>query len=164
MVDDAGVIDPDGELPVFLFTQFDATFYGGEIEGSYAIWQGAGRSLSLEAAYDYVHGEANGAAIARIPPWSVTGRLVWASPRYDGQLEVRRVGEQDRVTTFELLTRGYTVVNARISYKPVEDRDLRVFLEGRNLTDQVVREHASFLKDIAPSPGRTVRVGLALNF
>jgi hypothetical protein len=28
----------------------------------------------------------------------------------------------------------------------------------------VVREHASFLKDIAPSPGRTVRVGLALNF
>jgi iron complex outermembrane receptor protein len=164
MVDDAGVIDPDGELPVFLFTQSDATFYGGEIEGSYAIWQDAGRSLSLEAAYDYVHGKTNGAAIARIPPWSLTGRLVWASPRYDGQFEVRRVGEQDRVTTFELPTLGYTVVNARISYKPVEDRDLRVFLEGRNLTDQVVREHASFLKDIAPSPGRTVRVGLALNF
>lgn len=164
LVDDAGVLDPDGELPVFLFTQADATFYGGEIEGSYAIWRDADRSLSLEAAYDYVHGRTAGSPVARIPPYSVTGRAVWTAPRLDAQLEVRYVGKQDRTTDFELPTGDYTLVNARVSYKPIKDRDLRLFLEGRNLTDAVAREHASFLKDIAPLPGRSIRGGVAVNF
>jgi len=164
LVDDAGVLDPDGELPVFLFTQANATFYGGEIEASYAVWQEAGSSLRLEASYDYVHGRTAGAPVARIPPQSVTGRAVWSSLRVDAQLEVRYVAEQDRIAAFELPTNDYTLVNARISFKPIEDRDLRVFLEGRNLTDEVAREHASFLKDIAPLPGRSIRAGIALNF
>ncbi len=164
LVDDAGVIDPDGELPVFRFSQDDATFYGGEIEGSYTAWQDGDRSLSLEAAYDYVHARTAGQPVARIPPYSLTGRAIWAGPRVNARIEVRYVGKQDRVTTFELPTDSNTVVNARIGFKPAADRDLQVFLEGRNLTDQVVREHASFLKDIAPSPGRTIRAGLAWNF
>jgi len=164
LVDDAGVIDPDGELPVFLFTQANATFYGGELEGSYAVWKDAAGSLTLEAAYDYVHGKTAGGPVARIPPYLVTGRVVWGSPRIDAQLEVRYVAEQDRVTAFELPTDDYTLVNARVSFKPSEDRNLRLFLEGRNLTDVVAREHASFLKDIAPLPGRSIRGGVALNF
>ena len=164
LVDDAGVIDPDGELPVFRFSQDDATFYGGEIEGSYTAWQDGDRSLSLEAAYDYVHARTAGQPVARIPPYSLTGRAIWAGPRVNARIEVRYVGKQDRVTTYELPTDSNTVVNARIGFKPAADRDLQVFLEGRNLTDQIVREHASFLKDIAPSPGRTIRAGLAWNF
>lgn len=164
LADDAGVIDPDGELPVFRFTQSDATFYGGEIEGAYTAWQDGDRSLTFEATYDYVHARTAGQPVARIPPYAVTGRAIWATPRLDAQVEVRYVGKQDRVTIFELPTDSNTVVNARVGFKPVEDRDLQVFLEGRNLTDQVVREHASFLKDIAPSPGRTIRAGVAWNF
>ena len=164
LVDDAGVIDPVGELPVFRFSQDDATFYGGEIEGSYTAWQDGDRSLSLEAAYDYVHARTAGQPVARIPPYSLTGRAIWAGPRVNARIEVRYVGKQDRVTTYELPTDSNTVVNARIGFKPAADRDLQVFLEGRNLTDQIVREHASFLKDIAPSPGRTIRAGLAWNF
>lgn len=163
-VDDDGTLDPDGELPVFLFTQDDATFYGGELEAAYDVWKDAGRTLSVEAAYDYVRGKTGGGSVARIPPYSVTGRVVWGSPRIDAQLEVRYVAEQDRVTAFELPTRDYTLVNARVSFKPLEDRDLRLFVEGRNLTDAVAREHASFLKDIAPLPGRSIRGGVALNF
>jgi iron complex outermembrane recepter protein len=164
LVDDAGAIDPNGELPVFLFTQSDATFYGGELEGSYAVWQDAEQSLTFEATYDYVHARTGGQPIARIPPWSVTGRAIWASPRLTAQIELRHVGDQNRITTFELPTDAYTTLGARVSFKPVEARDFRLFVEGRNLTDQVVREHASFLKDIAPSPGRTLRAGLAWNF
>ena len=164
IVDDAGTIDPDGELPVFLFTQADATFYGGEIEGSYAVWRDADRSLTLEATLDYVHARTAGQPIARIPPYAVTGRAIWEDTRFNAQLEVRYVGEQNRITTFELPTIDYTTINARVSFKPIEARDFRLFVEGRNLTDQVVREHASFLKDIAPSPGRTLRAGVAWNF
>ncbi len=164
LVDDHGVVDPAGELPVFRFSQADATFYGGELEASYLAWHQDERRLSLEASYDYVHGQTAGAPIARIPPYSVTGRAVWSSPQVDAQLEVRYVAAQDEVAAYEPPTEDFTLVNARISFKPQEDRDLRLFLEVRNLADAVAREHASFLKDIAPQPGRSIRTGLAWNF
>ena len=39
-----------------------------------------------------------------------------------------------------------------------------LFVDARNLTDEEAREHASFLKDIAPLPGRNLRVGVAYRF
>jgi len=163
-VDDSGALDPDGELPISRFTQTDATFYGGEVEGAYPVWRQGDRTLSVEGAYDYVHAKTDDGPPARIPPYSVTGRLVWEGPRIDAKLEVRYVGEQDRVAAFETPTDSYTLVNAQVSYKPLADKDFKVFLDGRNLTDQEAREHVSFLKDIAPLPGRTVRAGVALTF
>ena len=78
--------------------------------------------------------------------------------------EVRRVASQNRVATFELPTDGYTQVNAMVTFKPLADSPLRLFLDGRNLTNETIREHASFLKDFAPSPGRSVRAGFAWRF
>lgn len=163
-VDDGGTPDPDGELPVFSFFQTDATFWGGELEGEYDVWSDGDRSLSLTGAFDYVRGDTGAGAPARIPPYSVTAGLAWASPRLDAKLEIKRVGEQDRVATFELPTDGYTLLNAAIYYKPFDDRNARLFIDGRNLTDEEAREHASFLKDIAPNPGRSIRFGVAYRF
>ena len=163
-VQPTGVIDPDSELEIFEYVQTDADFYGFEAEASYRFWEQGERSLSLEAAVDYVRGDTDIGPPARIPPWSVTGRLVYESPRWGGKLEVRRVGEQDRITTYELPTDGYTLVNLSASFRPFEDRGVIFFAEGRNLTDEEAREHASFLKDIAPMPGRGVRVGIGYRF
>jgi len=120
--------------------------------------------VSLEGVYDLVRGKTDLGAPARIPPWSVTGRIVWRGERTDGELEVRQVGDQDRVATFELPTDGYTMVNAQFGFKPFAERDLTLFLEGRNLGDVEAREHTSFLKDIAPLPGRTIRAGMSWSF
>ena len=163
-VGEDGAPDPDGELPVFGFLQTDARFRGGEIEAAYRLWRGGEGALSIEGAYDFVHGASDAGPPARIPPASVTGRLVWAGPRLEAKLEVRHVGDQDRVAAFELPTDGYTLVGAQVSYRPWSGRDVRVFVDGRNLTNVEAREHASFLKDIAPSPGRTIRGGVAVTF
>ena len=45
-----------------------------------------------------------------------------------------------------------------------DDEDLKLFLEGNNLTDVKAREHASFLKEIAPLPGRNLRMGVGYRF
>ena len=63
-----------------------------------------------------------------------------------------------------LPTDGYTQVNAMVTFKPMGDSGLRLFVDGRNLTNAEIREHASFLKDFAPSPGRSVRAGFAWRF
>ena len=152
-------------FPVYRFVQTDAKFYGFELEGAYALWQDGDRKLSLEGAADYVHAETDFGPAARIPPYSITGRLAWTSPRFDISGEVRHVGEQDRVANaFELPTDDYTLVNASVAVRPFSQQNVTLFAEARNLTDEEAREHVSFLKDIAPLPGRNLRVGVAYRF
>jgi len=159
-----GVIDVDSGLEIFQYVQTDAEFRGFEAEASYRLFGDAERGLSIEAAADYVRGETDLGPPARVPPWSATGRLVWTSPRWNARLEVRHVAQQDRVAAQELPTDGFTLVNLYAAWKPLQDPAVSLFVEGRNLTDEEAREHASFLKDIAPMPGRGVRVGLAYRF
>ena len=56
------------------------------------------------------------------------------------------------------------MVNLSGSIRPFADRNVTVFAEAHNLTDAEAREHASFLKDIAPQAGRNLRVGVTYRF
>ena len=153
------------EFPVYQFVQTDARFYGFEAEGSYTAWQNGDRKLSLEAAADFVHAQTDLGPAARIPPYSLTGRVAWTSTPFDASVEVRHVGEQDRVANeYELPTDDYTLLNLAAAWRPLTDRNVTVFAEARNLTDEEARDHVSFLKDIAPLPGRNLRVGVAYRF
>jgi iron complex outermembrane receptor protein len=157
--------EEDEFFPIYRFVQTDAKFYGFELEGAYALWQDGDRKLSLEGAADYVHAQTDFGPAARIPPYSVTGRLAWTSTRFDASAEVRHVGEQDRVANeFELPTDDYTLVNASVAVRPFAQQNVTLFAEARNLTNEEAREHVSFLKDIAPLPGRNLRVGVAYRF
>jgi iron complex outermembrane recepter protein len=157
--------EEDEFFPIYRFVQTDAKFYGFELEGAYALWQDGDRKLSLEGAADYVHAQTDFGPAARIPPYSVTGRLAWTSTKFDASAEVRHVGEQDRVANeFELPTDDYTLVNASVAVRPFSQQNVTLFAEARNLTNEEAREHVSFLKDIAPLPGRNLRVGVAYRF
>lgn len=163
--DDDGVIDPTGvELPVFVYVQGDAVFTGGEIEVRYAALQTPRGTLWLEGSMDTVRGDVDGVRPARVPPNGYTGRLVWEGSRLEGDVEVRTLAAQDRTAPFEPRTAGYTLVNMRVAYKVFEDKDITLFVEGTNLTDQEAREHTSFLKDVAPRPGRSIRTGFSARF
>ena len=159
-----GDVDDDSGLAVFNYIQTDATFYGGEIDGTYEVWSEGERGFKLGGTADFVHGRTDLGPPARIPPWSVAGRGVYEAGWWSGLLEVRRVGGQDRVAEFELPTSGYTLVNASLTFRPLKDRDFKVFVEGRNLGDVEAREHVSFLKDLAPLPGRNFRLGVGYRF
>ncbi len=159
-----GLDDPDSELPIFAYVQTDATFRGLEVEADYRLWEQGDRSLTLSGAADWVRASGDLGPIARIPPWSATVGLDWTSRAWDLGVEARRVGEQDRVAAFELPTDAYTVVNLSAAWRPLAERNVTVFAEAANLTNEEVREHASFLKDIAPGPGRNLRVGVTYRF
>ncbi|MBI1405219.1 MAG: TonB-dependent receptor [Caulobacter sp.] len=163
-IEQAPTGDVEADLPVYRYFATGAQFYGFEAEGSYDLWTSGERTLSVDLGADFVHGKLDTGVPARIPPWSATGKLIWESPMYDARVEVHYASEQTRVAANELPTDAYTMVNFYGAVKPFRDPNLRLFIEGRNLTDVVAREHVSFLKDIAPLPGRSVRAGLALRF
>ena len=159
-----GVDDVDSGLPVFAYVQTDATFRGFEAEASYRLWEDGDRSLELSGAADWVRASTDLGPAARIPPWSVTAGLDWTSRLFDVGLEVRHVAEQNRTAVFERPTDSHTLVNLKGSVRPFADRNVTLFAEVANLTDAEAREHASFQKDIAPQPGRSLRVGATWRF
>jgi iron complex outermembrane receptor protein len=154
----------EDHLAVFRYVQGDATFRGLEAEVSYEAWSRGDDNLSLEIAYDTVRGDTDAGAPARIPPWSLTGRAVAEVGPWTGRVELRRVGEQRRLAPGELPTEAYSNVNAFVSWAPDRDHGLMLYAEVRNLTDEEQREHASFLKDLAPQPGRNIRIGAVYRF
>ena len=163
-IDQVPTGDVEDNLPVFRYIQSNATFYGFELEGTYDLWVDGGRTLSAQVGADFVRGDTDDGTPARIPPWSTSGKLIWESAMFDANLEVRYVAEQDRVAAFELPTDSYTMVNLYGAVKPFKNPDLKLFAELRNATDELAREHVSFLKDIAPLPGRSFRAGVAFRF
>lgn len=157
----------DGEtetFPIFAYVQTGADFRGFEAELAYDLWTDGNRTLTLEGAADLVRAETDLGPAARIPPYSLTGRVRYASGPVDAHLEVRRVGTQTDVADFELPTDGYTLVNVFGAWRPLGEDGATLFAEVRNLFDTEAREHASFLKDIAPMPGRNVRLGVSYSF
>ncbi len=160
-----GAVDADSGFPVFEFLEGGAEFYGSEVEIAREVWKDGARSFRLEASGDYVHGDTDAGPAVRIPPWSVAGRGVFEGGWWTGTLEVRRLGDQNRTAAFELPTDGYTLINAKLVVRPIKAKPgLKIFLDGHNLTNQEAREHVSFLKDIAPLPGRSVRLGVGYRF
>ncbi len=85
-----GVDDVDSGLPIFEYVQTDADFRGFEAEAEYRFWESGQRSLTLTGAADWVRASTDLGPAARIPPWSLTAGLDWASARFDAGLEVRR--------------------------------------------------------------------------
>ena len=158
-----GVEDVESELEIFQYVQTDATFRGLEAELAYRAWERGADSLTLELGYDTVRGETDLGPPARIPPWSLSARAELERGPWTVRGQIRHVGEQTRVATFELPTDAYTTADLYVGWSPRED-GLILFAEARNLTDEEVREHTSFLKDLAPSPGRNLRVGAAYRF
>jgi len=159
-----GLTDVDSDLPIFAYVQTNASFSGFEAEARYRIWEEGERALSLSGAADQVRASTDLGPAARIPPWSATAGVDWTSRQFDVGLAVRHVGEQDRTTAFELPTDSYTLVSLKGVVRPFADRNVILFAEAANLTDAEAREHASFQKDIAPLPGRNLRVGISYRF
>ena len=172
-VDSTGTIeDPltvapgEDTLPVFAFVARDATFTGGEISLAGELFKAGGWSVRGDAAADYVRAEFDGGGnVPRIPSRTMTVGVEGEVGAFTTRLEAVDVARQDRIAAFETETDGYTLLNARLTWRPLDgDHDLRITLDGRNLTDEEAREHVSFLKDVLPRPGRSVRLALTAGF
>ncbi|MFO1018422.1 MAG: TonB-dependent receptor [Hyphomonadaceae bacterium] len=160
---DPGIPVDSEILPVFNFTQQDATFLGGEISAKLHLFDAGDFAVSGDAALDLVNASFTGGGHPpRIPPRSLTLGLEAESPHWTARVEGVDTAKQDDVATFETTTEGYTFLNASLAWRPTSAWTLR--LDGRNLTDELGRVHSSFLKDELPLPGRNVRLTLLTSF
>lgn len=157
--------EEDG-LPVYQFNQAKARYYGFEAQGSVTLATFGEMKLVADALGDYVHARIVGEGPApRIPPLRVLGGLGVTSRKVDVRGEVEWTDDQKRISDFETETKGFTLVNAEVNYRPWGmERPLSFALSANNIFDVVARRHASFLKDFAPLSGRDIRVTARVSF
>lgn len=157
--------EKDG-LPVAAFSAADARFYGFEAEAEYEVWTDGERSLSLSLVFDAVKAKRTDvdAPLPRIPPRSVTFGASYEGRLVDLKLSSEFAGKQKDIAAFERATGSYVNLTASLVLHPIPDQDLDLIIEARNLADEDIRYHTSFLKDLVPAPGRDVRITLRAGF
>jgi iron complex outermembrane receptor protein len=164
---DSGDVDPVDDLPVFAYVQQDADFVGLEAEVFTPIATVGRGEVDMRVFADFVNGELDdGSDLPRMPPRRVGARFQYHDERVLVGVEATRYADQDRVAAFETPTDGYSLLNAdfRWRFDPARPVPLELFVNGSNLTDEEARKHTSFVKDLAPLPGRNFAVGVRSRF
>lgn len=155
------------ERPLIQFLNRDAEFSGGELSASLRLPAPGEDRFELQLAADYVRAtlQQTGEPLPRTPPLRYGVGLHYQRQAYDGQIEVRRIEEQDRVAADETSTPGSTVLNAHLSRRFIAKAFIYdLLLRGTNLTNAEVRNHVSILKDLVPLPGRDISLSCRLSF
>lgn len=171
----AGGLGPEGEFPLFNFDAIDADFYGGEIEATFHLLgaidpsqeiQSSDRlDLTLQAEYVRAEDRDSNEGVPRIPPFSASAALEYATGPIVARVEGEYAADQNRNADFELPTDGYFLLGASLSYQfEAGPLDTTIYVKGVNLTDEEARLSTSFLKDVAPITGRGVVAGLRTQF
>ncbi|MCX7033336.1 MAG: TonB-dependent receptor [Arenimonas sp.] len=157
--------EEDG-LPVRAWVQGDATFTGWEVEGRVDLVENATGLWQLSLFADAVDAKLDdGGRLPRIAPARVGADLNWSLDGWRARIGAVRVADQDEVAELESPTEGHTRIDAGLAYHwDVGAAGWEAFFEGRNLTNQDIRVHTSYLKDFAPLPGRNVAVGVRVAF
>ena len=152
-----------------IFSGIKAEFKGMELEGKTMLTD----YVQFNVRGDYVDAKdkTNGGYVPRISPLKLGAGLKYEFDRFGARLDVLHAFKQDRVATNynyeggkELMTDAYTNVSMMVTYKLPTQYNLEAFTRANNLLDEEIREHASFLKDIAPMGGRSIMFGLRGEF
>ncbi len=162
---DIGEVEDD--LPVRLWTQQGAKFTGGEAEFRYDIghfdsghWEAWAFADVVRASFD------DGYDVPRIPPRRLGAGIDWSQGRWTAALSWIHAAAQHRVAEYETATGGYDDVAFDVTYRlpGAGNSSWDLFMRGRNLLDDEIRNHPSFLKDLAPQAGRNVIAGVRVSF
>ena len=144
----------------------DAEFDGYEIEFGRTFDLGTGE-MTLSFGRDVVNAKfADGHNVPRINPARNVYSLSYAQDGLVFKTQLKDVDTQNDVGEGETATSGYQMLDARLTktFDMNGKSKLKVSLFGRNLLDEIARNHASFVKNEVPLPGRNYGIKFNLTY
>lgn len=159
---DATGNSPNG-LAEYEYEQVDALFYGADLEGRRELSEWKKGVITLISTADIVRAKETdgGGNLPRISPPRLSAGLEYSREKWNTDLEVQYVAHQTKTAPVEKWTDSYTLTNAGYMYTFIgESSSLSFFARVRNIFDVEARNHVSFIKEIAPLPGRNFILGV----
>jgi iron complex outermembrane receptor protein len=154
--------------PQFSYDETRARFLGAEAETTLHLHEVFGwysNDLDLSAQIDYVHAKdlRNDTYIPRVTPLRsiVQAKYGWKE-KFTASVEGVFVAAQRNIAEGELPTDAYQLLNTTVEIKIpyLTERNMMLYARGQNLTNEEARIHSSFIKDLAPLPGRSFITGI----
>lgn len=146
---------------IFRSSQVDAIFYGFEFDSRTRIQKSDYFGI---VRADYVRGKDKDSDgnLPRVAAPRLSVGLEKVKDRWTWDVEAQHYFEQYNTSSRdEFRTDNFTLLNAGVIYDVIKERGkLSLFGRAKNLLDVEARQHTSFLKDIAPMPGRHVVAGV----
>jgi iron complex outermembrane receptor protein len=149
------------------YLQEDARFVG--VETSYdrplKRWSDE-HFVNLNLFADYVEAElATGHYLPRIPPLRAGFEIEYAQQDWRMKLRNTFVQSQDKNSLTESSTENYQRLDLFADYHlHFDDKELLLFAKGKNLLNEDIRNHTSFLKAFAPEAGRSLELGVRYTY
>jgi iron complex outermembrane receptor protein len=147
------------------YVQEDAEFDGYEIEFGRTMSLASGE-LTLSFGRDVVNAKySDGHNVPRINPSRNVYSLSYQQDDVVFKLSMKDVDKQNDFGEGETATEGYQMLDTRLTKTyDLSGSKLKVSLFGRNLLDEVARNHASFVKNEVPLPGRNYGIKFNLTY
>ena len=148
------------------YVQEDAEFDGYEIEFGRTMSLASGE-LTLSFGRDVVNAKfADGHNVPRINPARNVYSLSYKQDDIVFKLSMKDVDKQNDIGEGEIATDAYQMLDTRLTktFDLSGKSKLKVSLFGRNLLDEVARNHASFVKNEVPLPGRNYGIKFNLTY
>ncbi len=158
---EAGFDDPEeaeDTVECFQYRQEGATFYGVETEATFAL----NDQFGLRIWADSVRAKLDDSGdVPRMPPARIGATLVYENENWYSSLAWMQAADQDRPGENQEATEGYTKVDAYLGYQL---DNWNIYARVNNLLDEEIRNSTSFLREIAPEPGRSAILGVTYHF
>ncbi len=156
----------------FRYNQIDARFIGFEIESYLHVhdfFESTGHQIDIGGQIDFVkaYNTGNSEDLPRIPPMRFMPKVRYG---YEDILSFSVEGvlaaAQTDTAPGELGTSAYQLLNTTLELPLpyLRKNNLMLYARGLNLTNEEARIHSSFIKDLAPLPGRSALIGLSGSF
>ena len=162
-----GELDTEG-LNVFRATAADAKFYGFELDLRFHLIDEADRAMHFDLLIDQTKAtnESFNTNLPRIPTRRIGARYEYAFGPWLMGIDGRWHDSASHLAPNELPTDSYFLwgADARYRIQSTDTSHIDLFIVGSNLGDEEARPHTSFLKDLAPRPGRNVKFGVRASF
>ena len=162
-----GELDTE-DLDVYRVTQADARFYGFEVDLRFHLMDETDRASHIDLIYDQTRAtnESFNTDLPRIPTRRLGLRYEYEVGPWLFGAEGRWNDSASHLGPNQLPTDSYTLWGADVRYRIRTSNAaiIDLFVVGANLGDEEARPNTSFLKDLAPMPGRSLRLGIRTSF
>lgn len=149
------------------YLQRDATFKGLEAHLSFTFMEREGLTGELSLFGDLVDASFDsGGNVPRIPAAKFGAEVRYFGDHWSTHFHVTRVSSQNDSARLEQDTDGYTLLSIYADYHVSigQSSEFKLFVRGDNLLDEEIRNHASFLKNFSPEPGRGMTLGIRYEY
>jgi iron complex outermembrane receptor protein len=161
-------------LTAYALVQRDARFSGGELTAAWQHSLDSGGQLLIDLFADSVRATDldRDQPLPRIPPVRVGGRMKWIHGPWRSSLGALHAMAQNRVPlevfgtlAYQSPSSAYTLVTWQLERRfTLRSFEITTSFQVSNVLDDEARQHTSFLKDVAPLPGRSFQLSLQISW